>query len=100
MGYYTNFSLEIISGDDFTIDHEKEISELADYRTCFDGEIKWYHHDEHMRQYSLKHPNTLFKLSGIGEENGDIWHEYYLNGKQQRCQAKIIYDEFDESKLV
>jgi len=52
-----------------------------------------------MRQYSLKHPNTLFKLSGEGEESGDIWQEYYLNGKMQLVTAQIVFDDFDESKL-
>jgi hypothetical protein len=100
MGYYTFHELEIVKGDDGVTDYEKEISELSGYDDCFEDSIKWYSHEEHMRQYSLKHPNTLFKLSGEGEENGDMWHEYYLNGKMQRARAKIVFDDFDESKLI
>jgi hypothetical protein len=99
MGYYTYYKLEIVSGNDSTTHYEKEISELSGYGSCFDDSIKWYEHEKDMRQYSLKHPNTLFKLSGEGEESGDIWQEYYLNGKMQRVTAIIVFGDFDESKL-
>lgn len=52
-----------------------------------------------MRAYSKKHPKTLFKLNGVGEDEGDMWVEYYLNGKMQRGVAEISFPEFDESKL-
>jgi hypothetical protein len=99
MGYYTYYKLEIVSGNDSTTDYEKEIGELSGYRNCFEESIKWYEHEKDMRQYSLKHPNTLFKLSGEGEESGDLWQEYYLNGKMQLVTAQIVFDDFDESKL-
>ncbi len=99
MGYYTTHELEIIKGDNLIDICKEEISKLADYSDCFDESIKCYEHEENMREYSLLHPDTLFKLSGIGEENGDLWHEYYLNGKMQRVNAVITFEEFDESKL-
>jgi hypothetical protein len=99
MGYYTLHQLEIVKGNDGVTDYKKEISELSKYNDCFSDEIKWYEHETDMREYSLKHPNTLFKLSGEGEESGDIWAEYYLNGNMQRVIAVIVFDDFDESKL-
>ena len=30
---------------------------------------------------SEQFPNVIFKLHGIGEENGDIWDAYYKAGK-------------------
>jgi|LakMenEpi03Aug12_release.lakeMendotaPanAssembly.Ray.scaffolds.fasta_scaffold51249_3 hypothetical protein len=99
MGYYTSHQLEIVKGNDGVTDYKKQISELSGYNDCFDESIKWYEHETDMRSYSLEHPNTLFKLSGEGEESGDIWAEYYLNGKMQRVIAIIVFEDFDESKL-
>lgn len=99
MGYYTRHTLEILDGNDYATEYEKEISKLADYSDCFGEEIKWYNHEKDMREYSKKHPKTLFKLSGEGEGSGDLWIEYYRNGKMQRAKAVLTFDEFDESKL-
>jgi len=100
MGYYTTHELEIIRGDDYETEHKKEISALSGYNDCFSGEgIKWYDHEKHMRAYSKKHPETLFKLIGDGEENGDLWHEYYLNGQMQRCKAVLTFPSFDSRLL-
>ena len=52
-----------------------------------------------MREYSKRHPKTVFKLIGTGEEAGDMWIEYYLNGKMQRTVAKIVFDDYDQNKL-
>lgn len=99
MGYYTRHKLEIVSGNDFTTDYESEITAMTDYSDCFDDEIKWYDHEEVMREFSRKHPKVVFKLIGEGEEKGDLWHEYYLNGSMQRCYGQITFDPFDEDKL-
>lgn len=100
MGYYTTHKLEILEGDDYTTDYKKEISDLAGYSYCFEDSIKWYNHEADMRTYSECHPNVLFKLSGDGEENGDLWVEYYLNGKMQREKIEIKFAPFDKSKLI
>lgn len=100
MGYYTRYRLEIIEGNDYVTDYEKEISAIADYNNCFDDSIKWYEHEKDMRTYSKKHPKTLFKLLGEGGESEDLWHEYYLNGKMQRAKGRIIFEEYDESELA
>lgn len=98
MGYYTRHELTIISGDN-SIDHEKQISETTNYDNCFDHEIKWYEHEKDMKAYSLKYPNTVFCLEGEGEESGDVWKKYFKNGKSLYAKAKMIFEEFDESKL-
>lgn len=66
----------------------------------FGESCKWYDHDRDMRLISQKHPETIFILEGEGEESGDIWKKYYLNGKFQTAKAVVTYEEFDESKLV
>jgi len=98
MGYYTNFDLEVLEGEEY-LDYKEEISKISKYNNCFNDSISWYRHEDDMRKFSKKHPKTLFKLSGHGEDNEDIWIEYYLNGKMQRTKAKITFDEFDKSKL-
>lgn len=59
----------------------------------------WDDHEKDMLKLSREFPKTLFKLHGEGEEDGDIWDKYFLNGKIQRCHAKIIIDDFDITKL-
>lgn len=106
MGYRTYFEIEVIKDgitDQEIQQHYDDISELADDRFDEHGrteeDISWYDYEEDMRAHSLKHPNTLFKMHGQGEENDDMWKAYFLNGKMQSCPAIITFDEFDESKL-
>jgi hypothetical protein len=66
----------------------------------FSDDCKWYDHDKDMREISKKYPETIFILEGEGEESGDIWKKYYLNGKCQVAKAEVIIPEFDETKLV
>ena len=100
MGYYTEHSLEIIGGDiDITI-AVNEIQEISGYSDLFEGsEVKWYEHKENMKVISKKYPDSIFKLSGIGEEQPDLWVEYHQNGKFQRCNGVITYPPFNKSKL-
>ncbi len=100
MGYRTRFELEIIENNNTEIDYAEEIGELSDYGDCFDDEIKWYDHEEHMKEYSKKYPETVFCLKGEGDENDDIWAKYFKNGKMQVCKAKIIFDDYSENALV
>jgi len=104
MGYYTRHELEIVEGDNGIISELRDFAEEANYALEENGDAgescKWYDHEIDMRNFSALHPDALFKLNGEGEEAGDIWIEYYQNGKMQRCKAKITYDEFDCEKLV
>lgn len=61
---------------------------------------KWYSRTEDMAAISKAVPTVLFKIHCEGEEPGDLWDEYYLNGKAQECFAEIVYPPFDPSKLV
>jgi hypothetical protein len=53
-------------------------------------QCKWYEHDKDMIEMSMKFPLVLFKLHGEGEESGDIWDAYYLNGKSQKHKARVM----------
>ena len=103
MGYYTRYELEVVEGSEELIGKFREECESAQY--AFDDygdgeeETKWYDHDDDLSAFSKKHPDALFKLTGEGEESGDMWAEYHKNGKCQRCQAIVTFEEYDENKL-
>jgi hypothetical protein len=60
---------------------------------------KWYDHEDELRIFSANYPKWLFTLEGKGEEAGDLWKKYFVNGKMQLANAKIVFDEFEPSKL-
>ncbi len=103
MGYYTRHELEIVKGDNDLIEAFREVSEGAQCAINGSGDseesCKWYNHQDELKKFSLLHPEALFKLSGEGEEGGDIWCEYYQNGKMQLCKAKIVFDDFNAELL-
>lgn len=81
------------------VDPYRAINSVAGFHP-FDDPCKWYEHDEDMRKVSKLYKDTIFILKGEGEDPGDIWKKYYLDGKCQEARAIITFDEFDESKLV
>ena len=103
MGYYTRHELTVVKGDNDLIEKFRDISEEATYAIGSNGDseesCKWYRHQDELKGFSLLHPQALFKLSGEGEESGDIWREYYQNGKMQLCKAQIVFADFDANLL-
>lgn len=81
----------------------RETHNYAKHALTSDGDTyescKWYDHEDELRTFSKKYPNWLFTLDGKGEEAGDLWKKYFLNGKVQLAKAKIVFDEFQPSKL-
>lgn len=101
MGYLTRFELSITPTTHENDIREKELYGLS-VADLMDGgwdNYKWYDHENEMRDFSKKYPDTLFELRGEGEEAGDLWVKYFQNGKMQRCHARIEYDDFDPEKL-
>lgn len=99
MSYKTSFKLEVIGDSD--IDHEEEINqEYNGGYNLFEDSQSWYTWDEDMKEYSLRYPELLFKLEGIGDMYDDVWKCYFKNGKMQECPAIITFDDYDESKLI
>jgi hypothetical protein len=64
------------------------------------NEASWYEHEKDMRAFSKQHPSILFILSGDGEQSGDIWTKYFLNGKVQVAKAVLNTEPFNISKLT
>lgn len=108
MGYYTRYTLEV-RGDGYF--YKKFMDEGFDepfgtyevspadlvHNNC--DSMKWYDYNKDMQELSESWPNVLFILSGEGEESGDIWRAYYMNGHEERVQAEIVFREPDLSKF-
>lgn len=110
MGYYTYYSVSVINAD--KVNHERiaEAAASLEYFACMqvapeelekrenpfeyieeEGSCKWYDYAVDMRALSLKYPEMIFHIHGEGEENGDLWDHYFHNGKDERCNAEIVY---------
>lgn len=121
MGYYTHYELE------FEDAHDDEVAravlgalkkrtgayytfDLDDYEDEDDDEVlplsyetderrKWYEFEADMRAVSKEVPGILFTLTGEGEEAGDLWRWYFLDGKVHKGETTLHYEEFDEGRL-
>jgi hypothetical protein len=101
MGYNTRYVLECDNGD--LVEELRAACEDAKYALNSDGSTnepcKWYEHEEHLREFSRRHPGLLLTLSGNGEENEDIWKKYFRDGLCQEERAQMVIGEFDPAKL-
>ena len=95
MGYYTRYELE--TSDGHAEPHEQALCEISGYSIdMFSGEsIKWYDHEDHLKQHSLKHPDVVFFLKGEGEESGDIWAKWFKSGEMQVWRLAISLPDID-----
>ena len=60
---------------------------------------KGYTWQKEMKELSQAFPYLLFTLEGKGDDDNDIWRAYFVDGKMQYTEAKLIYDDFDPTKL-
>lgn len=111
MGYQTTHTLTIEKG--FTEEIGKKLDELlekADLLYIFDDRDcdtyypsdswKWYEHTSDMKKISEELGNdVLLLLEGEGEENNDVWKEYYRNGKCALYRPKVVWEDFKEEDL-
>ncbi len=110
MGYDTSYDLEVKedkgSEELYLFDTTFKITfeEITGYSlNSIKSGVKWYYHEDDMKQISKKYPNCVFELSGSGDGRSDgepdLWIKYFKNGKMQRCPAKITYDKYCEMDL-
>lgn len=74
--------------------------DLAEIVDEYSDGWKWYEHEQTMRDISRVFPSVLFTLIGEGEESGDVWRKYFMDGKMQVSKAVISFEDFDEKKLT
>lgn len=104
MGYLTTFHIDISDSEyEHAIGewiHANDPDSYLDLLWKYGGEEwKWYDHEVDMRALSLAWPAITFTMRGNGEDNDDMWVEYYLGGLMQREVAQITYAPFDRAKL-
>jgi hypothetical protein len=90
MGYYTRYQVSVVDGLEATFpDHEKNLGELTGYGpSMFEETIKWYSFEEDMRAYSKTYPQLVFRLSGRGEEDNDVWVKWFKDGEMQEWRLE------------
>jgi hypothetical protein len=92
MGYYTQYEIEYVDGaeEDQVL---SAIHTVSGYSSIDCDGIKWYDHEEDMRKVSLMFPDATICISGIGEEQPDMWKKWFRNGKMKTANATITYNE-------
>lgn len=104
MGYETYYQLEV-SSEAFEREEEilaklKEISGYDFYDLALQEHYKWYDWEGDMTELSKAFPDVTFELSGEGEETGDIWKARFKDGKSERIDAKIVWEDFQEIPMT
>jgi len=104
MGYATQYRFSVIEGDDNLVNEFRKENDNAEYAFDEDGsfncECKWYDHEKDLKNFSLKHPDALFLLEGVGEDSGDEWRLYVKEGQSQVCRGEMVFPAFDRGKLL
>jgi|GEM_PF-3211568 len=111
MGYYSTFKLTVQEEDGSPL-QEPDFSQIVEHFDILGvinyaltetldtyENVKWYNSDEHIGFVSKLFPKYIFVLTRDGEEPGDHSKTFYKEGKMQRTQARMVYDEFDPNKL-
>lgn len=96
MGYYTEFTLQakpvdedvVIKIRDWLLEHrllnyafdtDYYLDDgIVTFYSC--GEVKWYEHEEDMKELSEAFPDVKFLLRGDGENSDDVWNTVFQNG--------------------
>jgi hypothetical protein len=106
MGYYTDYELEIEGNGpiyDKLMEKAHDI-ELAYSRSVEEVlrnglmEVKWYSHEDDLREVSKDWPNVMFMLNCRGED-GRMWRVYSRNGVAQKVDGRMVFDEPDLDRL-
>ena len=99
MEEFTYFTLTILNNNVDLEFHKKQISLSCSLKSnnVFDQLNEWEMYDIDMKNYSMNYPELVFLLTGY---DGNLWCNYYNNGKVQRCRdVQILIDKFNKKKL-
>jgi hypothetical protein len=119
MGYYTNYYISARYLDDsrsssdldemffssleLSVNEDDDINwyQRVDNRYALeDGDgVKWYDHHEELIDVSKHYNDIIFILDGEGEETGDIWRKFYLNGRHHIWTVDIKRPEVNDEIL-
>ena len=86
------------------IKNRTEMSEVLKPDGSSKGWVKWPTETRDMALMSLAFRDVMFILDVEDEDsdvfNGGYYREYYLNGKIQIANGEVVFEDFDEKKLV
>lgn len=115
MGYYTQFKVDFklvgeqdphvpffYSGSSASLVFEfnRLIGEdLFDQNGWSKDSYKWYSWETDVLEASRRMPGVLITLTGSGEETGDLWRAYFLDGRVQSVRPRLEFPPFDPGKL-
>lgn len=109
MGYYTAYTMraegavneDVARQINKTLEEKEIIGYALDLGHYFDkgkfinwdytNSTKWYNHEEDMLEISRQFPDVTFVLYGEGENQGDMWEEYFCDGTAELCTAEIVF---------
>jgi hypothetical protein len=102
MGYLTRFHLQTFAENekvateaydylDYGPDGDYECSMFGGYNGQTDP-MKWYGWKEDLIVASKKFPTVTFIMSGNGEDDGDLWRAYALDGEIEMCDGQVIFN--------
>lgn len=98
MGYYTDYTISIVGG---SYDKKMEAALQKDIEDLDGGgweqwtsdewysNRKWYSQSEDTYRLSMKYPGILFCIHGNGDDEDDVWDEYWQAGHMQHCHMEI-----------
>ena len=72
---------------------EKAYADIESLEFISNDTMKWYDHDEDMKELSKQYPDYVFELYGDGEETDDEWYTYYCNGEVQYAPVEKSFAE-------
>lgn len=116
MGYYTDFTIKVMEVEDGALVDSKDptgflseaighhLEQISYYQFDEQGltyslNAKWYDFEKDMTSLSLMYPDNVFQVDGIGEEAGDVWRSYYVNGKSHSCKVVTTYSPYTPDLL-
>ena len=63
--------------------------------------VAWYNHQMDMATIvSARWPEVRFELHGNGEDDHDLWAQYFQDQMIQRVQGEVVYPPFDPEQLT
>jgi len=102
LGYYTKYTLIVAPEFYEKVKFDPDLNKVIQFAYS-GGEAErngtWYDHESDMKAISLRYPEIIFQLNGVGEEHLDIWRKYFKGGKVQFATVQITYEDFNEESL-
>lgn len=98
---YTRYTLSATNAEGKEEDIESSFEKITGFRLYLDlkESYKWPRCEKDMKKLSLRYPEIIFKLQSETEYSSELRVKYFLNGKQQTCNAVVTYENYNKNKF-